>query len=72
MIMKKFFVSIGIEGITANYEATVEAENEQQAEEKVRDMYNADDYENAEVSDTDFNNSDLMDKDGVYIKESEA
>lgn len=70
--MKKFFVSIGIEGITANYEATVEAENEQQAEEKVRDMYNADDYENAEVSDTDFNNSDLMDKDGVYIKESEA
>ncbi len=70
---KKFFVSIAICDIISNYEATVEAENEQQAEDIVRGMYDAGDYDNAEVSIPDYSNSDLTnDKEAVYIEQIES
>ena len=67
--MKEFFVSIGIEEITANYETTVKAENTEEAEELVREMWYSGEFYEAEITPEDYQDATLLGKEGVYIRE---
>lgn len=68
----KWKVSIAIHGIVANYEATVSANSEAEAEEKVRLMYEENDLTNGEITEADFSNAFLSDDDdSKYIEEAD-
>jgi hypothetical protein len=72
MSQQRWKVSIAIHGIVANYEATVSANSEAEAEEKVRQMYEDDDRTNGEVTEADFTNAFLSDDDdSKNIEEAE-
>jgi hypothetical protein len=68
----KWKVSIAIHGIVANYEATVSADSEVEAEEKVRQMYEDGDQTNADITEPDFTNAFLSsDGDSMTIEEAD-
>ena len=72
MSQPKWKVSIAIHGIVANYEATVSADSEAEAEEKVRQMYEDDDQTNGDITESDFTNAFLSsDGDSLYIEEAD-
>jgi hypothetical protein len=72
MSQPKWKVSIAIHGIVANYEATVSADSEVEAEEKVRQMYEDDDQTNGDITESDFTNAFLSsDGDSLYIEEAD-
>ncbi len=72
MSQPKWKVSIAIHGIVANYEATVSAESEAEAEEKVRQMYEENDLTNGEITEADFSNAFLTDdNDSKTVEEAD-
>jgi hypothetical protein len=72
MKKQKWKVSIAIHGIVANYEATIAADSEIDAEEKVRQMYEDGDQTNGDITDPDFTNA-FLSNDGIdlYIEEAD-
>ena len=72
MSQPKWKVSIAIHGIVANYEATVSADSEVEAEEKVRQMYEENDLTNGDITEPDFTNAFLSDDgDSITIEEAD-
>jgi hypothetical protein len=70
MSQQRWKVSIAIHGIVANYNAVVSANSEEEAEEKVREMYAENDLTNGEISEAEFINAYLSDSsDDKFIED---